>query len=151
METIYQPLEHHAFDYDKLSRNMGTCVPDGGKFALNSDALALVRGTLTPDNLDKVIKRVTVILNWDLLAKNVDLSACFAEVRTRDLSKAIKGCLEDMVRNRNRIVHSTGIAAEIEEPQVREQLRFVRAFCHSISACVKADLAKKIASCKRTK
>jgi len=149
MATVYQPLEHYDFDYEKLSRNIGTSVGGGGKFTLNSDALALVWGTFTPDNLDKVVNRVTVALNWDSLAKHGELAACFGDGRTRDLAKAVRASLELMVKNRNRIAHSTGIAAEVEEPQLREQIRFVRAFCHALATLMKSELTKKVVACKK--
>jgi hypothetical protein len=144
MATIYQPLEHYTFDYDQLSKNIGGCIPGEARFKLNSDALAFIRGTLTPENLEKVIRRISIPFNWDVIASHPPLKACFLVSGTRDSAKEVKTFLEGMVKNRNRIAHSTGTAAEIGEPEVREQIRFVAAFCHALSAFVRAELSKKL-------
>ena len=149
METIHQPLEHYAFDYHQLCTNIGGCIPGRPNFKLNSDALALIRGALTPDNLEKIIKRLSVSFNWDMIVSHGPLKACFQARGTRDLANQVRAYLEDIVKNRNRIAHSTSLVAEIGEVQVREQFRFVEALCHALSTFVKADVAKKVASCKR--
>ena len=144
METIHQPLEHYAFDYHQLSTNIGSCIPGRPSFRLNSDALALIRGTLTPDNLEKLIKRLSVPFNWDSLASYQPLKTRFQARGTREVANEIRVFLEDMVKNRNRIAHSTGVAAEIGEGQVREQLEFVQAFCHALSTSVKVEMVRKV-------
>jgi hypothetical protein len=149
LETIYQPLEHHAFDYDQICTNVGGCLPGRATFQLNSAALALIRGALTPENLERVINRLSVSFSWDKIASHGPLQACFQVRRTRDFANEVKAFLEEMVRNRNRIAHSTGLAAEVGEAHVREQIRFIAAFCHALAAQVKTEVARKVAACAR--
>jgi hypothetical protein len=147
--TIRKPLEHFPFDFHQLSTNIGGCVPGAGKFKLNSSALALVHGPLTPENLEKLITRLSIPFNWDSLASHPPLKACFQFTDARDSANAIKAFLEKMVKNRNRIAHSTGTAAEIDEQEVREVVRFVEALCHSLSGLVKRELNRKLATLTR--
>ena len=149
METIHQPLEHYEFDYHQLCTNIGGCIPGRPTFRLNSDALALIRGALTPENLEKVIRRLSVPFNWDSIASHAPLKACFQTQGTRALANEVKDFLDDMVKNRNRIAHSTGIAAEIGEAHVREQLRFIAAFCHALASHVKTEVTRKVNACAR--
>jgi uncharacterized protein (DUF2126 family) len=93
--------------------------------------------------------QVSVPFNWDMIVSHGPLKACFQARGTRDLANQVKAYLEDIVRNRNRIAHSTSLVAEIGEVQVREQIRFVEALCHALSTFVKAEVAKKVASCIR--
>jgi hypothetical protein len=148
MATIHQPLEHYAFDYHQLSRNIGGCLPGGTLFTLNSDALALIRGTLTPENLEKIVKRLTIPFNWDTLASQPRVRACFQTAGARDLANEARAFLEMMVKNRNCIAHTTD-TAEIGEPEVRQQLRFVAAFCHALASHVKTEVTRKVNACAK--
>jgi hypothetical protein len=149
MVTIRKPLEHLPFDYHQLSTNIGSCVPGGSKLRLNATALALVHGPLTPDNLESLITRLSIPFSWDSLASHQPLKACFRATDARESANEAKAFLDQMVKNRNRIAHSTGTAAEIDEAELREQVRFVGAFCHALSALVKRELNKKLTQLAR--
>jgi hypothetical protein len=128
LQTIKKPLDHYTFDYDQLSKNLGSCFSDSKSCTLNSESFSFNIGTLTPINIERLFDRICIKIDWDLFGRNINMKKIFGVTSTRKCAKSIQEALKTMVRKRNRIVHTGGATLEVGRVELQQQLQFVPVF-----------------------
>lgn len=134
LATIHQPLDYYNFNYNDMCVAIGTCYPGSTSIKLNPSAFSFSAGTMTPVNIENLLKRTTVKIDWDAFGRDRSLQEIFElKKKVRATSKEVKSYMEKMVKLRNRIAHTGATVAEINASYLSMQLKFIKAFSNVLT------------------
>lgn len=144
LQTIREPLDYLDFDYESMSKNLGTCFSGSGQAVLNAEAFAVFLSIISPKNLDDALKRIGIDLKWDDLGRLGPLQKALDRDATRETAKAIQDFLKRFGQTRNKIAHSGSSGVVVTELDFEQLLRFFRVLAPALAAIAETALAKRL-------
>ncbi len=121
------------YDFSKLSKNIGQCLPESESYALNAICFTIGHGIVTEENINAMFRRIDLKIDWDFLGRDKELRKLLKEDKTRDCTKSAKEILKNLIARRNIIAHSGGSELVIEDEHLSLLLRFIPYFCRGFS------------------
>jgi hypothetical protein len=144
LQTIFEPLDHLAFDYERLCTRLGTCVKGSLAFQLNDDAFTMYVSSVAPPHLEELLRRLGLNLNWDHIGQDNKLQAFFDARGAHATAKATQDFLQDVIRKRNKIAHSGSGGVVITDLDFAQMLQFFRLFSVALAKVICDNLLKSI-------
>lgn len=133
LATVFDPPDHVTVHYQTLCTNIGTCKPGASPFRLNADTFALFFSNLSPRQLEQVLRRIGVSLDWDDFGRQADVQSFFDTGRkTRVAARATQRFLGEFTRKRNHIAHSGAGGIVIGDSDVEEAAAFLEVFARAL-------------------
>jgi len=148
LATILQPPDHFPVNYESLCVNIGSCRDGATTFALNADAFALHYSNITSSQLEKILKRIGIQLDWDDLGRIDSVQLFFdLEGKTRLAADETKDFLNKFSRTRNQISHNGAGGIVVAKQNMDQTVAFVSVFSRALVDLViqKAPIPKKAA------
>lgn len=141
LQTVYEPVDHLQFEFETLSKNVGTCFPGSPQPVLNADAFAMFISTFNPRNLAEALGRIGVGLHWDDFGRAPALQKVLGKKNTRDTATAVQESLKRYGQIRNKIAHTGSTGVVVSQLDFEQLLAFFRPFGRELIAVVEKGLA----------
>lgn len=135
LRRIDSPPDYLTLNVEDLCRGLGSCVPGSDRVLLNPDAFADVEGLILLDTFSERVAIFGIDVKLDVLGRDAAIrDALNLPPRTgaREVGKALRTELTEMRRNRNRIAHTGGNAADV----TTELLAFHRALVQVVAGAI---------------
>lgn len=140
LATFLQPPDHVSIDYASLCENIGSCTSGGKTFSLNADAFAMYYSNITAGQLEKVLTRIGIKLNWDDLCQCETLQTFFEQTgNVRRTADEVKKWLNKFTKDRNKIVHNGVGGIVVAKPDLETQANFLSVFTVALADLVVAQ------------
>lgn len=139
LRRIDTPPDYLTLNVDDLCRGLGSCVPGSDHVLLNPDAFADLESLVL---LDTFAERVAIFghnLTFDALGKDASIRDALkltSRAGAREVGKALQTELSVMRRNRNRIAHTGGNAADVTTELLASHRALVQAVAGAIDQIV---------------
>lgn len=136
LRRLDSPPEYLSITTEDLCKAIGSCVPGSAAVKLCQEALGDVDSLL---KLENFLARMTALgrqASFDSLAKvpAVAASLKLPGSNTRTLAKALQNSVESISKNRNRIAHMGGTAADVNASLLIDDRTVLRALAMAISS-----------------
>lgn len=135
LRRIDSPPDYLTLNVDDLCRGLGSCVPGSDRVLLNSDAFADVDSLVLLETFAERVAIFGLDVGFDVLGKHAAIRDALnlpSRVGAREVGKALQKELSTMRRNRNRIAHTGGNAADV----TTEVLALHRALVQAVSEAI---------------
>jgi hypothetical protein len=138
LRRIDSPPDYLALNVDELCRGLGSCLPNSDAVLLNPDAFADVDSLVLLENFASRIAIFGIDCSFDILGRdpNVRSSLKMSRGGAREVSKALSVELGVMRRNRNRIAHTGGNAADVTVDVLSDHRSLLKTITSVIDAAV---------------
>jgi hypothetical protein len=115
LRRMDSPPDYLMLNVDDLCRGLGSCVPNSEYVLLNPDAFADVESLVLLETFGERLAVFGIDLSLDVLGSDSAVKSALnlPRAKTREASKALHTELVAMRRNRNRIAHTGGSAADV--------------------------------------
>jgi len=139
LRRIDTPPDYLTLNVDDLCRGLGSCVPSSTRVLLNPDAFADLESLVL---LETFSERVAIFghkVTFDVLGKDTairDALKLNSRAGAREVGKALRTALSEMRRNRNRIAHTGGNAADVTTELLASHRALVQAVADAIDEIV---------------
>ncbi|MDE0006172.1 MAG: HEPN domain-containing protein [Rhodospirillaceae bacterium] len=145
---VYQTVKGQKllreYDYVALAKALGTCENESSEFVLNSVCFSFQPGIMTSSNLEGLLRRVGIGLNWDRFGSHNEIKGILGVKRTRDCSKALQSSLDELVRVRNIVSHTGELNLVRDVEEVDRYAKLLRIFCTVLASHVGSQIEKNI-------
>lgn len=135
LRRIDSPPEYLTLNVDDLCRGLGSCVPGSDRVLLNPDAFADVESLVLLETFAERVAIFGLDVSFDVLGKDAairDALKLSPRAGAREVGKALHTELTVMRRNRNRIAHTGGNAADV----TTELLGFHRTLVLAVASAI---------------
>jgi hypothetical protein len=139
LRRIDSPPDYLTLNVDDLCRGLGSCIPGSERVLLNPDAFADVESLVLLETFAERVGIFGLNVTLDVLGKEAgirDALKLSSRAGAREVSKALQTELGAMRRNRNRIAHTGGDAADVTTELLRSHRELVQAVATSINRIV---------------
>jgi hypothetical protein len=143
LAVVHEPPAELAVDYEQLCANLGTCRRDGGELLLNAEAFAAFGSALSSDQIEELLERIGLEMNWDSLGQDAKLQAATHQDSTRNAAKEIKRWLKEFGKTRNRIAHTGASVVQTTESEVKDAANILSALADCMANVVEELLFRK--------
>ena len=139
LRRIDSPPDYLTLNVDELCRGLGSCVPGSDRVLLNPDAFADVESLVL---LETFAERVAIFgfdVTFDVLGKDAAIRDALKlppRAGAREVGKALHTELTNIRRNRNRIAHTGGNAADVTTELLALHRALVQAVANVINQIV---------------
>ena len=129
LRRLDSPPDYLAITISELCTAIGSCVPGSDAVTLCAQALGDVDSLIKLENFMERMNALGKQISFDSLAKYPDVAASLKLARSpiRTVAKALKGCFESISKNRNRIAHVGGSAADVDRALMEDHRGVLRA------------------------
>ncbi|HUT59031.1 MAG TPA: hypothetical protein VNA25_14375 [Phycisphaerae bacterium] len=141
LTTVFEPVDFHRLDFDRLCRELGTCVPEAEGVTLSADAFGIAVRGIAADRIESAFNLLGAKLDWDKLAESEDLKEALGTRRPRETARAAKERLQTIQSRRNGYAH-TGIGGLAISAQ---DVRAAAAFFSGLAAALKGRMERAVA------
>ena len=131
------------YDLSELAQGLTSCLPPNLPLSLNAACFSFGHGIVTPDNLDKLLDRLGVNLDWDRFGADTRIQKILGQTHTRDCSKETRRAVEALVRDRNIVSHTGDLNRDLVAEEVEKYTRLLPAFCEVLTVEVGRQMDKK--------
>ena len=142
LATILDPPDEITYNYELLCKNLGTCRTDGGALVLNAEAFTVNISNINKKRIDDSLKRMGVLINWDVFGHNTALQTLLGEDRVRDVANETERWLKSFIIKRNRIAHSAIGGIQISDNELNTAIDVLAAFAPTLAQAIE-DVLKK--------
>ena len=129
LQTVKTQRTPRSYDYIALARALGACKVGSTEVLLNAECFPFEHGIVSPENINKLLERLGVALNWDRFGSNREIKDALGEQKTRECSKAVQKAVSELVDARNIVAHTGGLELEKNVEDVRKYTRLLPPFC----------------------
>lgn len=129
LQTVNKEKSKPEYDFVELAQALGSCREKSSNFSLNATCFSFAHGVVSPYNIDKLLSRVGVILNWDKFGANVEIQSVLGNKRTRDCAKSLRSEVETLVRIRNDIAHTGKLDIDVGMNELLKYTKLLPPFC----------------------
>lgn len=139
LRRIDDPPDYLTLNVDELCRGLGSCVPGSDRVLLNPDAFADVESLVLLENFVERVRIFGFDVTFDVLGKDAAIREALkfsARGGAREVGKALRKELMELRRNRNRIAHAGGSAAEVTTELLAFHRSLVQAVANAIDQIV---------------
>jgi hypothetical protein len=139
LRRIDSPPDYLTLNVDDLCRGLGSCVPGSDRVLLNVDALADVEGLVLLETFAERVAIFGLDVTFDVLGKDPTIRDALklpSRTGAREVGKALHKELTVMRRNRNRIAHTGGNAADVTTELLAAHRALVQAMAGTINQIV---------------
>ena len=143
-QTIKGQEHLKEYDYLRLAKALSTCEKERTDFILNSECFSYQAGIMTSSNLERLLGRMGIGLNWDGFGSHEEIKSILGVRRTRDSSKALRKSLDELVRVRNIVSHTGEMNLVRDVEEVGKYAKLLRTFCTLLALHVGAQIEKSI-------
>ena len=145
LQTVKDPGNWAEYDYMGLAKSLGSCEDGSIDYSLNARCFTFAQKVMSPTNIDLLLERIGVRLNWDCFGRDDDIKRTFGQTRTRDCSKAVRESVGFLVRVRNVASHTGDLDVELEKQHIDMYVKLLPPFCAILVAEVGKQLEKRCA------
>jgi hypothetical protein len=137
LQTIHEPIFHHAHDYDDICIKLGTSTDDGEPVLISTSIFTSQIKGISEKELTNAFQMIGMKLDFDKIGQRKDMQTFFAKSKTRETANACREKLESLVALRNSNAH-TGIGgATIQANDLKEFANFVHLLAEAIADQIK--------------
>lgn len=128
---------------EELGQALSTCRAEADEYSLNTLAFCHDAGILTCENIEGLVARFQVRLDWDELGRNNDLKKFTGESKLRRSTKATKQRWDNLISARNTIAHSGGESLTLSIRELLEYVQLIELFATVVTQGILKSLAHK--------
>ena len=143
LQTVKAQRTSRSYDFMALADALSSCKVGSKGISLNAVCFPFEHGIVSLGNIDTLLKRLGVILDWDCFGSNAQIKYVLGEQGTRKCSKEVKKAVSELVDARNVISHTGGLQLEKHVEDVRKYTRLLPAFCSVLAAEVGKQMDEK--------
>ena len=135
LRRIDSPPDYLTLNVDDLCRGLGSCVPGSDHVLLNPEAFADVESLVLLQTFAERVAIFGLKVSFDVLGKDPAIRDALklpARTGAREVGKTLLNELTAMRRNRNRIAHTGGNAADV----TTEVLALHRTLVQAVAAAI---------------
>ena len=139
LRRIDSPPDYLTLNVDDLCRGLGSAIPGSDCVLLNPDALADVESLLLLETFSERVAIFGLNVSFDALGADGAIRDALklpARTGAREVSKVLRAELIEMRRNRNRIAHTGGNAADVTTEILFSHRLLVQALADAINRVV---------------
>lgn len=139
LRRMDSPPDYLTLNVEDLCRGLGSCVPGSERVLLNPDAFADVESLVLLETFAERVAIFGLDVRFDVLGKDDairDALQVSSRAGPREVGKAIRAELTAMRRNRNRIAHTGGDAADVTTELLAQHRALVQAVADAINQFV---------------
>lgn len=138
LRRVDSPPDYLLLNADELCRGLGSCVPTSEAVLLNPDAFADVESLVLLQTFTERVAIFGIDLTFDVLGRDAGIKEALQLPKggTREVAKALQAELVAMRRNRNRIAHTGGNAADVTTELLGTHRVLLQAVAAAIDALV---------------
>ena len=129
LQTVKGGLARREYGYTELARALGSCSAGTANFSLNEVCFSFSHGVMSPPNIESLLRRLSVSVDWDRFGENNDIRRVCGESRTRDCSIAVQGWIRSLVNVRNVAAHTGGLNIEVTQEDMETYIGLLPPFC----------------------
>jgi RiboL-PSP-HEPN len=145
LTTIGEPPDHITVDYNKLAKQLATCIAGADTFTLNAEAFTLFISVVSPQHLTTVCDSVGVMVDWDDFGREKTFESMLETKGVHATGKAVADQLDKFTKLRNRFAHTGAGGMVVTDGEVESFIRFFRVFASTLAPLV----ARKLKSSQR--
>jgi RiboL-PSP-HEPN len=128
------------YDFDTLLRNLGSCLTNRSKFALNSEVFTVLMGNCTPDRLENLFNALKLRAPFDVITgKNKSLKIWSGETSPARVASRTRQELGRQIDLRNDIVHGN-ITRAVSLTDLQISLQFFQALISALDEMAREQL-----------
>jgi hypothetical protein len=143
LTSIFEPREHHKFDYDRLAENLASCAAGSKNYRLNANVFSAFIPGAAPSVLEKTFSLMDIESWWDELARDSSLQKSVHAKEVRETANLVRDRLSEVWRWRNSIAHDGEERVSIQREQFEDSLNFLRALGVSLSKTIQKRAFEK--------
>lgn len=119
-----------------LCNSIGSCVPGSEAVEVCAEALGDVDGLIRLKNFFDRMGSLGKEVSFDSLGRNLEIAAALKleKSKARAVGHALESCVSQISKNRNRIAHTGGTAADVTRVLLVEHRSVLKAVAKAISA-----------------
>lgn len=138
LRRVDSPPDYLVLSAEDLCRGLGSCVPASDTVLLNPDAFADVESLVLLRTFNERIGIFGIELTFDGLGRDAMIKEALKlpKAGPREVAKALQDELVAMRRNRNRIAHTGGNAADVTTELLSTHRLLLQAVAGAIDAVV---------------
>lgn len=139
LRRIDSPPDYLTLNVDDICRGLGSCIPGSERVLLNPDAFADVESLVLLETFAERVAIFGLDVTFDVLGKDSairDALKLSSRAGAREVAKALQTELAAMRRNRNRIAHTGGDAADVTTELLSSHRALVQAVASAINRIV---------------
>ena len=143
LQTVKVQKTSRSYDFIALADALSSCKVGSTEISLNAECFPFQHGIVTPGNIDKLLARLGVTLNWDRFGSDAEIRDALGEQKTRECSKAVNRAVTELVDARNIVSHTGGLELEKNVEDVRKYTKLLPPFCAVLTQEVGKQMDKK--------
>jgi len=140
LQTVKGGGVRKDYDYTELARALGSCSAGTVDFSLNEVCFSFSQGVMSAPNIESLLQRLSVRVDWDRFGENADIRKICGERKTRDCSVAVQRSVSALVNTRNVVAHTGGLDMEVRQEDIETYIKLLPPFCSVLIAEVGRQL-----------
>ncbi|MDH3375038.1 MAG: hypothetical protein OEM85_16880 [Gammaproteobacteria bacterium] len=127
----------------EVGKKPGSCCDGASSYTLNATAISFEADTLTRENIDGLVGRLGVTLNWDDVARDTDLMKFIGETSVRRCQKQGLQQWKLLVTERNLISHAGGENLSFSVSELITKVSLIQFFAHALTGGISKVVVDK--------